>query len=110
MEELLLDVGDDFLEHATAGAAALAKHRGSDTLDACDVRLHVERVWGMPLPGHGDSAVLTKRPAPTELAEAQAARLAAVKKAVAAAASGASGSRRKGAAGTDSSSQHRQLE
>jgi len=31
VEELLLDVGDDFLEHAAAGAAALAKHRGKCT-------------------------------------------------------------------------------
>jgi len=52
VEELLLDVGDDFLEHVAAGAAALARHRGSDTLDAEDVRLHCERVWGIPLPGH----------------------------------------------------------
>jgi transcription initiation factor TFIID subunit 12 len=103
VEELLLDVGDDFLEHTTAGAAALAKHRGSDTLDASDVRLHVERVWGMQLPGHGGSGLLTKRAAPERCgpasrgaqasrltpvhfcSDAHAARLACIKRTVAAA-------------------------
>ena len=61
VEELLLDVGDDFLEHVAAGAAALARHRGGDSLEAEDVRLHCERVWGLPLPGHGAGTVLPGR-------------------------------------------------
>lgn len=80
VEELLLDVGDDFLEHVAAGAAALARHRGSDTLDAEDVRLHCERVWGIPLPGHGSKEVKAQ---PLESKQASAshnARLAAIRR------------------------------
>jgi transcription initiation factor TFIID subunit 12 len=64
----LLDAGDDFLESIAAGAAALAKHRKSDTLEASDVRLHVERVWGMQLPGAGSELVGPPRRARAEAA------------------------------------------
>ena len=83
VEELLLDVGDDFLEHVAAGSAALARHRGSAMLEASDVRLHVERVWGMPLPGHGAEEVEPMRVAAET--EAHRARLAAVRRTAAAA-------------------------
>ena len=83
VEELLLDVGDDFLEHVAAGSAALAKHRGGALLEASDVRLHVERVWGMPLPGHGADDVEPMRVAGET--ETHRARLAAVRRTAAAA-------------------------
>ena len=79
-----MDVGDDFLEHVAAGSAALARHRGSATLAAADVRLHVERAWGMPLPGHGSEEVEAARPAAET--EAHRARLLAVRRTLAAAA------------------------
>ncbi len=83
VEELLLDVGDDFLEHVAAGSAALARHRGSAMLEASDVRLHVERVWGMPLPGHGADEVEPMRASGET--ETHRARLAAVRRTAAAA-------------------------
>jgi transcription initiation factor TFIID subunit TAF12 len=92
VEELLLDIGDDFLEHVAAGSAALARHRASGVLEASDVRLHVERVWGMPLPGHGAEEVEAHRPAAE--VDAHCARLLAVRRTLAAAAAAA-------AAGTD---------
>ena len=78
VEELLLDVGDDFLEHVAAGSAALARHRGAAMLEASDVRLHVERVWNMPLPGHGADEVEPMRLAGET--ETHRARLAAVRR------------------------------
>lgn len=87
-EELLLDVGDDFLESVALGAAQLARHRGGDSLEAADVRLHLERVWGIALPGHGSDAV---QPAAVPVATPQhAAKLAAVKRTMAAASMAAS--------------------
>jgi transcription initiation factor TFIID subunit TAF12 len=83
VEELLLDVGDDFVEHCAAGAAALARHRGSDTLDASDVRLHVERVWNLPLPGHGGDDL--HRAATASETQPHAARVAAIRRTLAAA-------------------------
>lgn len=81
MEELLLDVGDDFLEHVAAGAAALAHHRASDTLDAEDVRLHCERVWGMPLPLPGPHSVVARSAtAASDPSPAHTARLAAIRR------------------------------
>lgn len=87
VEELLLDLGDDFLEHTAAGAAALARHRGSAVLEASDVRLHVERAWGMPLPGHGGDELEAHRPAVET--DAHKARLLAVRRTLAAAAAAA---------------------
>jgi transcription initiation factor TFIID subunit 12 len=76
-------VGDDFLEHVAAGSAALARHRGAALLEASDVRLHVERVWNMPLPGHGADEVEPMRLAGET--ETHRARLAAVRRTAAAA-------------------------
>ncbi len=84
MEELLLDIGDDFLEHCAAGSAALARHRGSAVLEAADVRLHCERVWGMALPGHAGEEVEPHRGGGET--EAHLARLLAVRRTLASAA------------------------
>lgn len=97
-EELLLDVGDDFLESVAHGAAQLARHRGGDTLEAADVALHLERVWGMSLPGHGAAgggdagAAQQLQQQQMGASPAHAARLAAVRRSMAAA-SAAAGAR-----------------
>ena len=55
---------DDFIESTTTFAAKLAAHRGSNVLDAADVKLHLEKNWQIHVPGFGpDSARQLRRPA-----------------------------------------------
>ena len=50
-QELVLRMTDEFVERVTKRAAEYAKHRNSATLDAVDLRLSLERHWGIYVPG-----------------------------------------------------------
>jgi transcription initiation factor TFIID subunit 12 len=52
-----MDVADDFVESITSFACELAQHRHSGTVEASDVQLHLERNWGILVPGHSISEV-----------------------------------------------------
>ena len=80
VEELLMQLADDFVETAVNSACLLAKHRKANTIDVRDVQLHLERNWNMWIPGFGtDELRPFKR---SSMTEAHKQRLALIRKAL----------------------------
>ncbi|KAL8198179.1 hypothetical protein R6Q57_029946 [Mikania cordata] len=83
VEDILVDIADDFVESVTTFACSLAKHRKSNMLESKDILLHLERNWNMSLPGFsGDEIKCYKKPFGNDVHRE---RLAAIKKSIAAA-------------------------
>ncbi|GLG93295.1 Transcription initiation factor TFIID subunit 12 [Gryllus bimaculatus] len=78
VEELLLQLADDFVESTVSAACLLAKHRNASTVEVKDVQLHLERQWNMWLPGFGTDELRPYKRAP--VTEAHKQRLALIRK------------------------------
>merc|ERR1719385_168308 len=86
VEELLLQIADDFIEQTVVASCALAKHRKSPNVDVRDVQLVLEKNFNMWIPGVGGTSAtdhdlhsvraMGKRPT----SEAHKARMALIRK------------------------------
>lgn len=78
VEEVLMQIADDFIDNVVTAACQIAKHRKSNTLEVKDVQMHLERNWNMYIPGFGSEELRPyKKAAPTE---AHKQRMALIKK------------------------------
>lgn len=78
VEEMLMQVADDFIESIVGSACDLAKHRNSKVLEVKDLKLHLEKHWNITVPGYGSDEIRPfKKPVSTE---AHKQRLALVRK------------------------------
>ncbi|CAK7333829.1 unnamed protein product [Dovyalis caffra] len=83
VEEILADIADEFVVSTacvTTFGCSLAKHRKSDTLEAKDILLHLDRNWNMTLPGFGGDEIKSYRKQVTN--DIHKERLVAVKKSI----------------------------
>ncbi|CAI0408222.1 unnamed protein product [Linum tenue] len=80
VEDILADIADEFVESITTFGCSLAKHRKSDTLEAKDILLHLEKNWNITLPGFsGDEIKTYQKPLTNDIHKE---RLAVIKKSV----------------------------
>lgn len=78
VEDILVDIAEEFVESITTFGCSLAKHRKSNTLEAKDILLHLERNWNMTLPGFGGDEIRAyKKPFTSDIHKE---RIAAIKK------------------------------
>ncbi|XP_024189714.1 transcription initiation factor TFIID subunit 12 isoform X4 [Rosa chinensis] len=78
VEDILMDIADEFVESITTFSCSLAKHRKSTTLEAKDILLHLEKNWNITLPGFGGDEIKGYRKPITN--DIHKGRLAAIKK------------------------------
>lgn len=82
VEEVFLEIADDFIENVASFSCKIAQHRKSKILEAKDVLLHLDKAYNITVPGFGgDEYRSYKRPS---ISETHKQRLAVVRKSAAA--------------------------
>ncbi|CAG8533773.1 10933_t:CDS:2 [Paraglomus occultum] len=61
VENILLEIADEFIESVGSFACLLAKHRKSDTLEVKDLQIHLERNWNIRIPGFASDEIRSAR-------------------------------------------------
>lgn len=61
VEDLFLDLADDFVRNIVEFSGRLAKHRKLDRIDIRDVQLNLERNWGLRIPGYATDEIKAAR-------------------------------------------------
>lgn len=80
VEEMLLQIADDFIDSTLNSSCALAKHRHAPTVELRDVQLHLERQYNMWIPGFGNDELRPYKRA--VITEAHRQRMALIRKAI----------------------------
>lgn len=79
VEEMLMQITDDFIESIVSAGCDLTKHRNGTVLEVKDLKLHLENRWNITVPGYASDEIRAfKKPTSTE---AHKQRLALIRKA-----------------------------
>jgi transcription initiation factor TFIID subunit TAF12 len=79
VEELLMEVADEFIDSVLQQSCKIARHRRGQMLEVRDVQLHLERNWNIRIPGYAAEDVKTAKK--YNATAAHTAKLAAVNQA-----------------------------
>ena len=72
VEELLMEVADEFIDSVLQQSCKIARHRKGQMLEVRDVQLHLERNWNIRIPGYSSEEVRSVKkynPAPGHVAK-----------------------------------------
>jgi histone H3/H4 len=72
VEELLMEVADEFIDSVLQQSCKIARHRKGQMLEVKDVQLHLERNWNIRIPGYSSEEVRSVKkynPAPGHVAK-----------------------------------------
>ncbi|KAI1288245.1 Transcription initiation factor TFIID subunit 12 [Halotydeus destructor] len=83
VEDMLLEMTDEFIETLVINSSKLAKHRGASTLEVKDVKMVLEKNYNIYIPGFGSQLTdLSRIKSHSSTTEAHRQRMALIKKTI----------------------------